>query len=283
MKIVKVLKTNLVAISSKDLLAELKNIIDTDKKRIKIAKVNSEFLLRALKFPEFAKTLDDFDINVADGVGVLWAAKYLSLPITDVPILRQAQAVLQMVYTGASLVFYPSFCRSPIPEAFRGTDMAKTMLSLAGEEKIPVYLFGSNKETLVKAVRNIKKEIQEIDIRGFCEGYNYKNDEVVKDISESGAKFLFVALGSPKQEYWIRDNAHLLSGVRVAVGEGGTFEFLAGNFKRAPGWMKTTGLEWLFRLFANRSKTQTGNRARRVWNAVPVFIWKVVKYKLEAK
>jgi N-acetylglucosaminyldiphosphoundecaprenol N-acetyl-beta-D-mannosaminyltransferase len=91
---------------------------------------------------------------------------------------------------------------------------------------------------------------------------------------------LIVALGSPKQEYWIRDHLSRLKSVRVAVGEGGSLDFIAGEFRRAPRWMRESGLEWSWRLFMNKSKTKTGSRPRRVWNAVPLFICKVVAWKL---
>jgi N-acetylglucosaminyldiphosphoundecaprenol N-acetyl-beta-D-mannosaminyltransferase len=91
---------------------------------------------------------------------------------------------------------------------------------------------------------------------------------------------LVVALGSPKQEYWIRDHLSRLKSVRVAVGEGGSLDFIAGEFRRAPRWMRESGLEWSWRLLMNKSKTKTGSRPRRVWNAVPLFIYKVVAWKL---
>ena len=91
---------------------------------------------------------------------------------------------------------------------------------------------------------------------------------------------LVVALGSPKQEFWIRDNSPRLKSVRVAVGEGGSLDFIAGEFHRAPEWMQRIGLEWSWRLFMNKSRSKTGSRPRRVWNAVPVFISHVVAWKL---
>ena len=90
-----------------------------------------------------------------------------------------------------------------------------------------------------------------------------------------------MAFGSPKQEFWIRDNLSKLKTVKVAVGEGGSLEFIAGNFKRAPKWMQKLGLEWLWRLFMNKSKSDTGSRLKRIWRAVPVFIYTVVKYKIK--
>ena len=100
--------------------------------------------------------------------------------------------------------------------------------------------------------------------------------------TSSGAALLVVALGSPKQEYWIRDHLHRLRDVKVAVGEGGSLDFIAGDFRRAPNWLQRVGLEWFWRLFMNRNKTGSVSRARRIWNAVPVFICRTVSWKLAA-
>jgi len=66
-------------------------------------------------------------------------------------------------------------------------------------------------------------------------------------INDSGADVLFVAFGHPKQEKWIELNRQRLN-VSVAMGVGGTFDFLAGRRRRAPLWMQKVGLEWLFRV-----------------------------------
>jgi len=285
MKTTNIFETNIDCLIKDDFLRELK----LSKRALKVVKINSEFLLRAKKNEEFREVLNNADLRMADGVGVLWAAKYLSLSlkakklrITNFKLLITIEAVWQLIYSGASLVFYPRYCQNPIPEAFRGTDAMKLMLKLAEEEKMPVFLFGSSSETLEKAIRNIKEEFKEIKISGSRNGYDFIDEEVIKNINDSGAVMLFVALGSPQQEYWIEKNFESLKNVRIAVGEGGSFEFIAGTFRRAPKWMRFIGLEWLWRLFANKSLTPTGgSRVKRVWDAVPVFILEVVKYKLK--
>lgn len=254
--------------------------------KIEVGKINTEFLLRAVKNQEFRNTINSFDLNIADGSGVLWAAKYSSLPLVSTPFLRQIQAVWQMLYTGLSLIFKPSYCCDVIPERFPGVEALFMMLRLAEKTKAPVFFLGAEKKVSDRLPGRIKKDFPELIIAGNHEGYNLNNEEIIDEINGSKAILLIVALGSPKQEYWIRDNKDKLKSVRVAVGEGGSFDFLVGENKRAPRFMRKAGLEWLWRLFVNTNKTgevETRSKRRfgRVWQAVPVYVYTVVKYKLK--
>lgn len=284
---IEILNIRIDVLDSKKLKKKLLSILKGDKKSL-VAKINSEFLLRGFKDLEFQKTINNADLNIADGIGVLWAAKYLSLPLTTWPVLRQIQAVIQMVYTGASLVFYPKYCRYPLSERIPGVDCFYLMLEVAQKNNFKVFLFGGEEQIIRKAVENLKKNFPGLKIAGFNGGYSYNDEEVIEKINNSKADLLFVNQGSPKQEYWIRDNLAKLETVKAAIGEGGTFDFVAGGYKRAPKWMQFMGLEWLFRLFANKNKTGVqGKRAKsrlgRIWQAIPVFIFYVVKFKLASK
>jgi N-acetylglucosaminyldiphosphoundecaprenol N-acetyl-beta-D-mannosaminyltransferase len=103
----------------------------------------------------------------------------------------------------------------------------------------------------------------------------------VTEINKTNAALLVVALGSPKQEIWINDNISKLKNIRVAVGEGGTLDRIANPSQRAPKLVNRIGIEWLWRIFFNKSKTGTSNRLKRAWNAVPVYIYKTVKWKIK--
>ena len=281
-KEVNISNTRIANVSPSELRDIVKDFLKSDGKK-KISKVNTEFLLRALKNNEFHKTLDSCGLTIADGRGVLWTAKYLSMPIMKAPIVKQVQAIWQMIYSGASLVFYPNYCKYPIKENISGVEAMYLMLEAAKETDSGVYFFGAEQNVLPVAIEKIQEKYPKLSITGYHDGYDYKDEEIIQDINQSEAKFLIVALGSPKQEYWLRDNMNKLSNVRVAVGEGGSLDFVAGESKRAPEWMQKLGLEWLWRLFMNKSKSHTGSRAKRAWHAVPVFIYEVVRYKIKGK
>jgi len=276
---IKILNSLVDVYTRESLKEDIKKLFQ-EKEKVFIAKINSEFLLRATKEQEFRQSLNSANISLADGKGVLWAAKFLSLPITKKPLLRQIQATWQMVYSGASLVFYPKYCQYPIPENIPGVEAMYLALEVMIEVDAPVYFFGAEKEVLENAVDIIRDKYPQLVIAGYHEGFGYKDEEIIEDINQTSAALLIVALGSPKQEYWITRYLDRLETVRVAIGEGGSLDFVAGSFKRAPKWMQQVSLEWLWRLLMNRSKTQTGSRTKRVWRAIPIFIYEVVKSKI---
>ncbi len=246
-----------------------------------VAKINAEFLVRSLSDPDFRTCLNSTDLNIADGTGVLWAARFLTLKTTSIPVLRQLQTIWQAVYSLSSLLLHPAYCRYPIPERIPGVEALYLMLEAAQEADASVYFLGAGETVNAKARERIQARCPGLRIAGGRDGYWSDDREVLEAIDESGARLLVVALGSPKQEFWIRDHRARLQSVRVAVGEGGSLDFIAGDFRRAPTLMQRIGLEWLWRLFMNKSKTKTGSRARRVWNAVPVFISCVIAWKLD--
>ena len=85
---------------------------------------------------------------------------------------------------------------------------------------------------------------------GFHHGYYAPADEskVLDEIRASGATILLVALGAPRQDVWISRNL-AGTGVRVAMGVGGLFDFYSGRIPRAPQWLREMGLEWIYRLY----------------------------------
>lgn len=286
MKTVNIMGVNIAVVSAIALSETVKAYLG-GKEAQTISKLNTEFLTRATRNEDFLKTLNSSGITIADGRGVLWAAKYLTLPIQNTKYKTQKAmiAIWQMIYSGVAIVFNSKFITYPIQENIPGVDALKLMIRVAEETDSGVFFFGASQQDLDGAIANIHKEMPGLKISGSLNGYDFQADRTINPvdvINKTDANLLIVALGSPMQEYWIRDNMTKLKGVRVAVGEGGSLAFLSGTFKRAPKWAQRTGLEWLWRLFFNKSLTaQTGSRLKRVWNAVPVFIYEVVKWKIK--
>ena len=100
----------------------------------------------------------------------------------------------------------------------------------------------------------------------------YKN---IDTINKAKPDVLFVALGQVKQEKWIIKNLPKLPSVCLAMGVGGSFDYISKIIPRAPKFARILGLEWLVRLILQPK------RIKRIWNAVAVFMWLVVKNKVK--
>lgn len=253
-------------------------------KKIKVSKINTEFLQRSLKDDNFRDILNNSDLNIVDGRGVLWAARYLTLPVSKNKIVRFVQSIYQMIYSGASIVLNPKFVNYPIPEAIPGIEAFNLFLKTASDCNSSVFLFGGYEKVLTSAVQKIKQDFPKLKISGTMNGYDFQKEggiDPVAEINKTNAKMLIVALGSPRQERWINDNIGKLKNIKIAVGEGGTLDRIANPRIKSPKFINSIGLEWLWRTLFNKSKTETRNRLQKFWNAVPLFIYNVVKWKVK--
>lgn len=204
---------------------------------------NPEMVVDASRDKNFKQALNQGDLNLCDGFG-------LSV-----------------------------FARTPrIP----GTDFMVELCALAEKENKSIYLLGSgNGEVVEKAAQFLLQKFPLLKIVGTDPGYkieviNEKNgtrldynpntrEETVHKIIMTGPDILFVAFGHNKQEQWIVENAPNLPSVKIAMGVGGAFDFLGNKTKRAPGFLRSLGLEWLWRLVFEPS------RIARIFKAVIVF------------
>jgi len=135
-----------------------------------------------------------------------------------------------------------------------GPDLMLALCDRAAQENIPIYLFGATVETLNKLEQNLKSRFSDLAIVGkHAPPYFEINDpnfasqltEDMELIAKSGAKFVFIALGCPKQEFWMSHAHHRLDAVMIGVGA--AFDFHSGKISQAPRWMMAIGLEWLYR------------------------------------
>lgn len=235
-----------------------------------VVKPYSEFMARAHKDDSFRRILNGAALCLPDGVGILWAAHYLSLPG------GRLRALAQLPLSLAAMFLRPSALRRPVREAMHGVDLMWEVLAALDRIGASVYLLGGTPEELAGTRREIEGRYSGLRVVGARDGYfrtkGDENERVIAEVNASKAQVLFVALGAPKQERWIAENIGRL-GVNVAVAEGGSFSFVSGATKRAPGWMRRAGLEWLFRLLRQPA------RIRRQL-AVPAFVWLVFRERL---
>lgn len=132
-----------------------------------------------------------------------------------------------------------------------GPDLMPAILDLSQKTGYRHYFYGSTESTLSALESVLRKRYPKLQIAGmysppFRELTEQEDEEAIRRINESGADFVWVALGAPKQERWMYEHRHKIHALMLGVGA--AFDFTAGTTKRAPMWMQKLCLEWLFRI-----------------------------------
>jgi N-acetylglucosaminyldiphosphoundecaprenol N-acetyl-beta-D-mannosaminyltransferase len=157
-------------------------------------------------------------------------------------------------------------------QRINGSDLYPLLINEGIKNDWSFYFFGDTNDTLSK----IHVRFPKLNVVGTHEGYNYKNDDLILEINEKKADILVVGLGCPKQEEWIIQNKDLInSKVILAVGDG--IKVFAGTKKRGSKAIRSLGLEWMIRLINN-----PGRLWRRYLIGIPLFLFRVVKYKIQS-
>lgn len=184
-----------------------------------VVTVNPEIVIQSIIDNEFKNILTSSSVNTADGVGISWAIEFLY----DKQIDR-----------------------------ITGSDSLEKICALCGKYHQPAFLYGAMPTVVDKAAGILQKRIESLSISGTYSPD--KPDIPLEDLPNDKrnqlqeASVVFVALGAPAQEKWINENLHKLPNCKLIIGIGGSFDFIAGNVKRAPKWLRESGLEWLYRL-----------------------------------
>lgn len=214
------------------------NLIKKSNKSCKmIFAPNVEFIMMAQKDEEFFQLLKESSLSTPDSVGIMLGAKLQN---------------------------------KSFKERIPGQSYFRKVIELSNEKGYSVYLLGGKPGIAEKAKENLKTIFPNVNIVGTHHGYFNKNEEkdIIKEINELQPNVLFVALGAPKQEKWIKKHKEELK-VDVAAGQGGTYDYEAGRIKRAPVFIQKIGIEWLWRLMREPSRIK-----RQI--VLPVYLMKVL-------
>lgn len=188
----------------------------------------------------------------------------------------QYKAIVQsahyVVADGIGIVFAAKYQKNPLQERITGFDLMVDLLKYANDHGLSCYLLGAAEEVNEKAVTKINERFPNVEIVGHYHGYFSDDDTIVKQIQKTSPDLIFVALGFPKQEYWIKSNFQSFS-KGMFIGVGGSFDVLAGEVKRAPEiWIKLH-LEWLYRLIKQPT------RIKRIINVFKFMLLTLLKRK----
>lgn len=199
---------------------------------------NPEMIMTAREDQEFAEVLQNGDLVIPDGIGVVIASR---------------------------------LGKNPLPERVAGYDTVQNLFQRMKDTSFTVYFLGAAPGIAEEAAQKMKAKYPGLQIVGWHHGYFTKEDEpaILKEINETKPDLLLVGLGFPRQEKWIAVHQKQLP-VKVCIGVGGSFDGMSGKVKRAPVFFQKIGLEWFYRLL--RQPT----RWRRMLQ-LPVFLWHVAK------
>jgi N-acetylglucosaminyldiphosphoundecaprenol N-acetyl-beta-D-mannosaminyltransferase len=182
-----------------------------------IVTVNTEFVMAAQKNSEFRQTINTAALAVADGIGVVWATRFVGFPT---------------------------------PERITGTDTLVALAKRCAEKGYRIYLLGAAPGIAEQAGVCLQALAPGLQIAGSYAGSPAPAEEnaIIERIHAAKADILCVAYGAPAQDLWIYRNLSRLPAA-LAMGVGGAYDFLSGRQRRAPRTIQRLGLEWLYRLY----------------------------------
>jgi N-acetylglucosaminyldiphosphoundecaprenol N-acetyl-beta-D-mannosaminyltransferase len=187
------------------------------------------------------------DVVYCDGFGVKWGARLLRLRI---------------------------------PYRYTPPDWIKLLAAECARQSFSLYLLGARPGVAEKVAGILKQQFPNLMIAGTHHGYfdkspdNVENEAVLHAINKTSPDILLVGLGMPLQERWLMENWDRFE-AKVALPVGALFDYLAGEFPRAPHWMTDHGLEWIGRLIVEPHRLW-----RRYILGNPHFLWQVLKQRL---
>ncbi|HEG44550.1 MAG TPA: glycosyltransferase [Phycisphaerales bacterium] len=208
--------------------------------------VNAAKIVNSRRDIQLRKSLDETDIILADGLPIVWVSKLIG---------------------------------RPLPERIAGIDIMLELIKRSGKEHYSIYFLGATNEVVHKVAEMVEGWYPGVVIAGCHDGYFDESQEiqVVEEIKQSHADILFVAMGSPKKENFLRKWRTYMD-VPVCHGVGGSFDVVAGVTRRAPHWMQQAGLEWFYRMM---------QEPRRLWKRYfvtnSIFIMLSIKEFINAR
>jgi N-acetylglucosaminyldiphosphoundecaprenol N-acetyl-beta-D-mannosaminyltransferase len=197
-----------------DVVAEIERCLDLGERTF-IITANPEFVMLCREDPELAAIAAGADLVVPDGTGAVVAARLLG---------------------------------DPLPGRAPGRLLVDRLAALATERRLAMFLLGAAPGIAERAAETLRGRHPELRIAGTYAGSADDDADVLPRVVAAAPDVLLVAFGMPKQERWIARNLPQLPSARVAVGVGGSLDYLAGAAKPPPGVVHAIGLEWLWRL-----------------------------------
>jgi len=246
----KILGVRVDNINQREAFEKIKELLE-DGKQHYLVTPNPEFVIRARSDQEFKEILNQADLSVPDGIGLVFASRFLS---------------------------------SRLKGRVTGVDLMEEICRLAADENWPIFLLGAEQGVADKVADKLKQRYSNLKIGAgpfgkvvLNKGLISSKDSLLADqsfekIVVSKPTILFVALGAGSQEKWIVQNLEKMPSVKLAIGVGGAFDFVSGRIRRAPKAFQRLGLEWFWRFCCQPW------RIRRILDSTIKFPYLVIRY-----
>lgn len=201
-----------------------------------IVTINPEMISSAQSNPEFADIIKKAELVVADGIGVEIGLKILGYSVKRIA----------------------------------GIDLGKALIEKFTASGKSVAMIGAKPGVVDSAIVNLTKEYQNLNVVYSHDGYFDNDEDIIESVISANPDLILVALGSPKQEFFIHNIKEKLPNSTL-IGLGGSFDVWAGVVERAPKIYQKLGLEWLYRTL------KEPKRFKRIFPTLPLFVLKVLK------
>ncbi|WP_412519419.1 N-acetylglucosaminyldiphosphoundecaprenol N-acetyl-beta-D-mannosaminyltransferase TarA [Staphylococcus simulans] len=205
-----------------------------------IVTANPEIVDYALEDQSYHDLISEADYIIPDGTGIIQAGRILG---------------------------------TPLKERVPGIEFMATCLDIAERYHQRVFLLGASEDVVAKAKQELQQRYPHITFDAHHGYIDLKDEQVARKVSKFNPDYVFVGMGYPKQEQWIKRHRHRLQHT-LLMGVGGSIEIYSGTKKRAPLLFRKTNLEWFYRLITDWKRMA---RMRRL----PHFVKKVFKARLK--
>ncbi len=247
MQRINILGTEIDKINYQQTLSKIEEFINDGQQHYLITP-NPEIVLKATKSAYYRGILNNADLSLPDGFGLILGSWFLG---------------------------------DPIYHRVTGVDLTYKIVQLANDNGYKIFLLGGKGDAVQIAKTKLELKYKDIQIVGAEEGFkniqnisNSEQEKIIEKIKQSQAQILFVAYGAPFQEKWIYKNLEKMPNIKLALGIGGTLDFISGKINRAPKIIRKIGLEWLWRWFLQPY------RAHRIFNATINYSYCLLKWKM---
>ncbi len=211
------------ALTMEETCERIVEIID-EKRQAQHVVVNVAKLIQMQSDPDLKRIVNNCDIVNADGAGIVLGARLMNLPV---------------------------------PERVTGIDLMSQLIALSSEKKYRIFFLGAEEGVIRQVVSQYKQQYPDLEICGYRNGYfsTMVDGSVAEEIRQARPDILFVGMSSPRKEKFLEQYKAVMN-VPFVMGVGGSFDIVAGKTTRAPLWMQSAGMEWLYRL---------GQEPERMW------------------